>query len=168
MPYLRVVLKSLRKKAFDFEPQSLGEHIKRRRLMMGMTQEEAGERMGVTEFTVINWETGLRKPAVKHMPAIVRFVGYDPAPRLPVTIPERLAAKRRELGWSQKVAARRLGVDPCTWSSWEAGGTILLITHRRLIARFLGLSQVELLAAMRRQWNDAHSKRRVIDLPVGG
>jgi transcriptional regulator with XRE-family HTH domain len=52
-----------------------------------------------------------------------------------------LLAKRRELGWTQKVAARNLGVDPCTWSSWEYGGTIMMRKHRRVVASFLGAAE---------------------------
>jgi hypothetical protein len=39
----------------------------------------------------------------------------------------------------QKEAARKLGVDPSTWSTSETGGTIMGKAHRRLIATFIGL-----------------------------
>jgi transcriptional regulator with XRE-family HTH domain len=58
------------------------------------------------------------------MPAVIRFLGYNPL-QAPTTIAERLKAKRRELGWTQKTAARKLGVNPCTWSDWERGRVIL-------------------------------------------
>ena len=151
-------LKSLRKKDVDFEPQTFGEHLKKKRLKLGLTQKEAGERLGVTSFTVINWEYCLRKPAIQHIPAICRFLGYDPEPPTPKTLGERLAAKRRELGWAQEEAARKLGVDPSTWSEWENGGTIMAKAHRCLVAKVMGLPEAEVYAAMRKQWNDSHHR----------
>lgn len=148
----------MKPKETDFEPRTVGEHIKKKRLELGITQKEAGERMGVTQFTVINWEYDLRKPAIHHVPAICQFLGYDPEPPAPKTLPERLAAKRRELGWTQKDAARKLGVDPCTWSDWERGGTIMATAHRRLVAQFLGLPEDEIHSTMRKRWNDSHGR----------
>lgn len=43
------------------------------------------------------------------LPAITRFLGYDPFP-VAATVPERLVAKRRELGWSRKRAAKAWGI----------------------------------------------------------
>jgi transcriptional regulator with XRE-family HTH domain len=54
-----------------------------------------------------------------------------------------MAARRRELGWSQNTAARKLGVDLCTWSAWEASGTVLFGTHRQRLAEFLCLPEAE-------------------------
>ena len=148
----------MKPKESDFEPQTLGEHVKKKRLVMGLTQKETGHRLGVTQFTVINWENGLQNPAIQHVPAICHFLGYDPEPPTPKTLPERLAAKRRELGWTQQVAARTLGVDPCTWSNWEGGGTIMVTGHRRIVAKFLGLPKAEVDFTMRKQWNDSHGR----------
>ncbi|MDE2310785.1 MAG: helix-turn-helix transcriptional regulator [Betaproteobacteria bacterium] len=72
-------LKSLRKKPFDFEPQTLGEHIKKKRLGMGLTQKEVGEVLGVTSFTVLNWEKGKTEPLPQFVQRIILFLGYDPA-----------------------------------------------------------------------------------------
>lgn len=72
------------------------------------------------------------------MPAILRFLGYDPFPE-PGSLPERLLAKRRAMGWSIKEATRQLGVDERTWAAWERGETILFRKHQELIARFLGV-----------------------------
>jgi len=68
------------------------------------------------------------------------FLGYDPFPR-PSSIPERLIAKRRLMGWSIAQAAREIGVDPSSWGDWERGGVILFHRHRKLVARLLGRSK---------------------------
>jgi DNA-binding transcriptional regulator YiaG len=57
---------------------------------------------------------------VRSFPAIFGFLGYDPFPA-PTTVSEKIAAKRRELGWSIKEAAKRIGVDEGTFSRWENG-----------------------------------------------
>lgn len=60
-PCLRGVpltLKALRKKDYSEDPQTLGEHLKKRRKELGLLQREAGQRMGVSAETVANWENG--------------------------------------------------------------------------------------------------------------
>lgn len=155
MPFVRVCLKSLRKKPFDFEPQTLGEQIKKKRLQLGLLQNEVGEMLGVTSFTVLNWEKGKTEVPVKSMPDLFRFLGYDPFPK-PSSIPEHMIAKRRAMGWSIKKAARCLGVDDGTWGAWERGETILLREHRTRIASFLGLSVEKVDCDMRIRWNRSH------------
>lgn len=73
LPFVRVCLKSLRKKPFDFEPQTLGEQVKRRRLQLGLSQKEVGEMLGVTSFTVLNWEKGKTEPLEK---LILKIYGF--------------------------------------------------------------------------------------------
>jgi len=68
----------LRKKPFDFEPQTMGEHIKKRRLELGLTQKKVSKMLGVTSFTVLNWEKGKTEPLPQFMPRIILFLGYVP------------------------------------------------------------------------------------------
>lgn len=119
--------------------------------MLGLSLKETGMRIGVTEFTIINWESGSRTPLNTSMPAIIQFLGYDPYPPAPKTNAARLLAKRREFGWTQKVTAQKLGVDPATWSTWELGGTVLFAKHRTLVARFLRLPEAEFYDAMQKR-----------------
>ena len=92
-----ITLKALKPKETDFEPQTLGEHVRKRRLDLRLTQKQAAERLGVSPWTVLNWEKGRTEPPIESMPAIIRFLGYDPFPK-PMNIPERLLAKRRAMG----------------------------------------------------------------------
>jgi transcriptional regulator with XRE-family HTH domain len=138
-----VRLKSLIRKLYDFEPMTLGDHVRRRRLMLSITQEETAARLGVNAWTVLNWETGETKPAIQFIPALIRFLGYDPEPVDTGTLAGRLVAKRRELGLSQREAARSLDIDPGTWAGWELGARIAREAHRRAVARFLGQLQAD-------------------------
>jgi transcriptional regulator with XRE-family HTH domain len=89
------------------------------------------------------------------MPALLQFLGYDPLPE-PKTLPERLIAKRRAVGWSIREVAQKLGVDPGTWRDWERGGVILYRDHRILVARLLGLPEREVDQDMGWRWNRSH------------
>ena len=141
LPSLPVTLKALRKKDFDFEPQTLGEHVKHCRLIRKLTQKQAALLLEVNPWTVLNWEKGKTEPPVESVPDILRFLGYDPFPE-PRTLPERMLAKRRAMGWSIKEAARQLGVDEGTWGTWESGTTIPQGRHLLLLHAFLQKRQL--------------------------
>lgn len=150
-----ITLKALKPKETDFEPQTSGEHVRKRRLELRLTQKQAAERLGVNRWTVLNWEKGHTEPPIEFMAAIIRFLRYDPFPE-PKNIAERLLAKRRAMGWSIKKAARQLGVDPGTWRNWEQGGVILYRNHRLLADRLLDLPEGEVDQDMGVRWNRLH------------
>lgn len=79
MPFVRLSLKCLKKKAFDFEPGPLGDQIRRRRLECGLTQRQAGEHLGVSGWTVANWEKGHTSPTDHAHRAVLAFLGHDPS-----------------------------------------------------------------------------------------
>ena len=153
-------LKGTRPREDDFEPQTLGDHIRKRRLVLGLDQKQAAAGLGVTIATVSNWEGGWAYAAIEHIPAVLEFLGYDPFPE-PSTVPERLLAKRRARGWSIRQAARHLAVDPSTWGDWERGKTILFRAHRVAVARLLGLPKGEVDKVMAASW--ARSRERSAD-----
>lgn len=141
MQYARISLKSFIPKPYEFEPRTLGEHVLKRRLFLKLSQPQLAKLLGVAPETILNWELNYRNPSINYIGKLIEFLGYDPVLPNPSSIAELLPAKRRELGWTQKVAAQNLGVDPCTWSSWECGGTIMMHEHRRLVASFLGIDE---------------------------
>ncbi len=137
---MRIQRNCLIPKAWDFPPTTIGEHIKRRRLELGLYQKDVATQIGVDPITVLNWEKSTTRPTIRHILKAIQFLGYDPEPQSKGTIAEMLKAKRRDRGISQKDAAQSIGVDPCTWSRWENGGTIMCLDHRGLVASFLGIS----------------------------
>ena len=152
MQFAPITLKALKPKETDFEPQTLGEHVRKRRLELALTQKQAAERLGVNPWTILNWEKDHTEAPIESMPAIIRFLGYDPFPE-PKNIPERLLAKRRAMGWSIKEAARQLGVDEGTWRAWEQAGVILYRNHRLMVAWLLNAPEGEVDQAMGVRWN---------------
>ena len=136
LPLVHIRLKALKPKETDFEPRNLGEHVRKRRLELRLTQKQVAHRLGVNPWTVLNWEKGHTDPPCDAMLRILRWLGYDPYP-VPQTLAERMVAKRRAMGWSMKEAAHHVGVDAGTWAAWEAGTAIPKGRFRQLIAEIL-------------------------------
>jgi DNA-binding transcriptional regulator YiaG len=80
LPLVQIRLVAARPKPYPEHPQTLAEHIKRRRLELGLTRKQAAERLSVDPLSVSTWETGRRQPLIRSMPAILEFLGYDPFP----------------------------------------------------------------------------------------
>ncbi|MBI4410044.1 MAG: helix-turn-helix transcriptional regulator [Gemmatimonadetes bacterium] len=57
---------------------SIGDHVRKRRLDLGLRQKDLARRLGVNVNTVTNWEVGRSTPALWHVPGIIRFLGYEP------------------------------------------------------------------------------------------
>jgi transcriptional regulator with XRE-family HTH domain len=159
LPFARVSLKSLIPKPYDFEPTFVGDHIRKKRLQLGLYQKEVAQQLGVNTWTILNWEKGHTEPPVSGFPAIIKFLGYDPHPE-PVTIPEQLISKRRKMGWTVREAATVIGIDPGTWGSWERGQTVLYLRHRMLISKLLGCSFESLNHDMAKRWKQSHKRVR--------
>lgn len=161
MPFAPVTLKCLKPKETDFEPQTVGQHIKKHRLLLKLTQKALTRILKVSEFSIINWERGDFQPIrATTLHRIIEFLGYDPLPKGQTT-PERLREKRRPMGWDQRELAEHLGVDRCTVTKWELGGTILKRSHRAMVARFLGLDEEIFVREMGDGWNSSHTKQSV-------
>jgi transcriptional regulator with XRE-family HTH domain len=101
-------------------PETVGDHIRRKRLALKMLQKDVAQQLGVDKTSVFNWEANTSKPEIRYMPAIIRFLGYNPLPEAN-TVAEQLIRRRTSLGILQKDAAGRLGVDPGTLAKWEQG-----------------------------------------------
>lgn len=102
------------------ELNTIGDHLRRRRLVLKLLQRQVAERIGVDKASIYNWEGNRSKPAIEYMPAIVRFLGYNPLPPAE-SLAARLIQCRAVLGITQKRAAIQLGVDQGTLARWERG-----------------------------------------------
>ena len=106
--------------AYPAELRTIGDHVQARRLDLGLLQREAAAQMGVYPETIRNWELGWREPALRSLPAIVRFLGYSPLPQ-GETLGERIVGYRKLRGVSRERLARELRIDPTTLWRWESG-----------------------------------------------
>lgn len=74
----------------------------------------------VNETSVHNWEINKTGPVLRCLPAIIRFLGYNPLPS-PASIAEKLVQYRSMGGMPQDALAKLIGVDPTTLARWERG-----------------------------------------------
>jgi DNA-binding XRE family transcriptional regulator len=113
-------LKLLKPRPYKEQPDTLGEHLRKRRIELGLFQKDVAQRLQVNEWTYLGWEHDRRKPSVRFWPRITSFLEYDPLPTAG-TLGERIKAKRWELGLSQRMLSKLLGVDHGTVRCWEKG-----------------------------------------------
>jgi len=114
--------------------RTLGDHLRKRRLDLGLTQTEAGRRSGAAESTLYTWELGNAAPALLFYPAILALLGYDPLP-VPASVREQLRLYRQWNGFSLKTLARQMGIDAGRLARRERGrrqptGRFLTVVER--------------------------------------
>jgi transcriptional regulator with XRE-family HTH domain len=102
--------------------KTLGDHIRKKRIVLGLLQRELATLLGVDPGSVNAWERNCRQPVLHRLPAIAAFIGHhfeNASAQAPLGL--RIAAKRRRLGLSQKALAALLGIDEGTIRRWERG-----------------------------------------------
>jgi transcriptional regulator with XRE-family HTH domain len=80
LPFCHVRL-SARKpvpKGYPSELRTVGDHLRKRRLDLGLRQKDVARRLGANVNTVTNWEVGRTAPAARYAKGIVRLLGYAP------------------------------------------------------------------------------------------
>ena len=118
-------------------PASVGEHLLRKRRISGLRQREVAAKLRVGLGTYFTWELGTRSPSIRHWPALIAYLGYDPVPTLTGEAGQ-IEAVRRQLGWSLRQVADFIGVDQGTLARWKNERTTPVYSGDRLDA-FLGL-----------------------------
>ncbi|MBI1804137.1 MAG: helix-turn-helix transcriptional regulator [Ignavibacteriae bacterium] len=80
--------------------------------------------LGVTTSTITNWEKNRGGSALRLIPNITTFLGYDPVPETATTLGQKIKLYRRSRGLSMKKLAKKLGIDPTTLTRWERGRSV--------------------------------------------
>ena len=139
LPFCKITLKASRPKpkVYPREIKNLADHIRRRRIDLGLFQRQVAEMIGTSEQTVANWEGQHSKPALTLIPAIIRFLGYNPFPKAQ-SLAGRITRYRTSRGMTQKAVAQKLGIDPSALARWERGNRAPTGLYRKLIERLLG------------------------------
>lgn len=106
--------------AYPKEIRTLGDHLRKRRLDLGLLQRQVAAKVGVNKGTIVNWECNATTPALRHVPGIIRFLGYAPATKV-TSFPDQLKLMRQLSGLSLLRLAGFLGVDEGTVRRWERG-----------------------------------------------
>lgn len=112
----------LRKKGFVPLPQTLGDHLRNRRLLLGLRQEDVAKQFDTQREVYERWERDERQPVVSEWPGIFSFLGYYPGGG--ETPAELVLKARRCQGMDQKRLARRVGVIHQRLRRWEHGEDI--------------------------------------------
>ncbi len=122
LPFCHTELRAPKPKPVQYpnEINTLGDHIRTRRLDLKLLQKQVSDHIGVGEITITNWERNATVPAIRYIPAILSFLGYNPIPQAQTLI-ERFASVRKMLGLSQRKVSELLGLDESTVQGWEAG-----------------------------------------------
>jgi transcriptional regulator with XRE-family HTH domain len=138
LPFCHVSLKGLRplSKAYPKEIKTLGDHLRKRRLDLGLLQKQAAKLIGVEVSTLRNWEGQRNTPALPGIPGIIRFLGYNPLPEAE-TVAQKLTRYRTSQGISQEKLAKQLGIDESTLARWERGDRLPTGLYGKLVEKLL-------------------------------
>lgn len=121
-----VSLKINRLLSFKENPETLGEHLKKRRFALGLFQRQVAESFGVRVETYLGWEKHGRIPTSRYVGKVIAWLWYDPFP------------EPQTFGMSQRELAVHLGIDPSTVAAWEKRKKVPRI-KRKMADEFLSL-----------------------------
>lgn len=116
---------------------TLGDHIKKKRLDLGLWQKQVAEQIGVDEVTLYNWEKQRTVPKLPYIPKIIAFLAYIPFPPAS-SLPEKIKNCRRVLGVTQEKMAEMIGIDKTTLARCEARKSQPTEKTLKLIETFFG------------------------------
>ncbi len=144
LPGVPVTLTAPKPLPFPAAPKTLGEHLRKRRIELGLLQRHVAKSVGVAVNTLMTWERDRAEPEPRYWSKIISFLGYDPNPA-PETLGEHLQARYRALGLPRKEVAARLQMDEGTLKKYETGASRPTSNRtRRVIKQFLRPRDVRL------------------------
>jgi DNA-binding transcriptional regulator YiaG len=101
------------------QPKTIGEHLKKKRMDLGLYQAEAARLLDVSEDCLCYWENERNKPRLYQYPAIIAFLGYYPFDHEIATFGGKIRRYKYEHGLSNEKLATLLEVDEGTVANWE-------------------------------------------------
>lgn len=113
------VVKAPQKYHYNPIPETLGEHIRKKRIQERQYQSEVARIIAVDEETIYSWEGGRHPPRVHNYPRIIAYLGYYPFNHETDSIAGKLLQVRYSNGYSRKQMALILGNDTATIRRWE-------------------------------------------------
>lgn len=116
-----LVLTAFKTPPITWKPETFGQHLLHRRLMLHLSQAAAAGQIGVLPCTLCEWEHNIHMPEYDCWPGVLRLLGYDPICSTPQTMPEKIAYIRRHLGLSNRELGRLIGACREKISAWSQG-----------------------------------------------
>jgi transcriptional regulator with XRE-family HTH domain len=120
LPWAPARLKASKPKDWTDKPVTLGDHIKKARKERGLVQREVAKALGIDSMSVVNWEKNRTKIGARFVPAIIRWLGYDPLPTVS-SFGEWIATERTRRGLARRALAATLGWDEAILGEYESG-----------------------------------------------
>jgi transcriptional regulator with XRE-family HTH domain len=105
--------------AYPKNIESVGDHLRARRIEQELKQSDVSVILQVSEATITNWENNLTKPETRYIPAIIRFLGYNPNTADTNSLGGRIKYYRQTNGLTHKKMGKIFGVNASTIGSWE-------------------------------------------------
>lgn len=98
--------------SYPENPTTIGEHIRKRRMDLGLYQSEVGRQFKVSKDCVTNWENGRNEPMISYYPRIIDFLGYNPFIQDgKSTLGKQMTAYRIANGLGTKGFAKLIGIS---------------------------------------------------------
>jgi transcriptional regulator with XRE-family HTH domain len=122
LPFCHLRLRAEKPKDFRYptELKTLGDHLRKRRLDLGLLQREVARVMGVSAACVWQWETHYSSVQTHLIPRVIDFLGYAPW-EAPAHFGGWFQMVRLSLGLSRKRLGRRYHIDEATLWRLESG-----------------------------------------------
>ena len=123
LPFCKAALRAQKPRSavYPTEIKSVGDHLRKKRLDLKMTQKEVAAKLQTNACTYRDWERNQRNPSFRYMLKIIKFLGYIPFDMQFEDLGQRIRAYRQILGLRQKDLARQLAIDPTTIAYLEKG-----------------------------------------------
>ncbi len=106
-------------KGFILKPESLGQHLRSRRLLLNLTQEQAANRLNTLREHYERWERDEVAPTASFWPRLIGFLGQYPGTAQ--TPADWVLKARRLLGLSQYAFGRKVQAVAENIRKWEHG-----------------------------------------------
>lgn len=139
MPISQIHFKTSKYKpdGYPTELMTIGDHIKKKRLDLSISQAKVAHSLGLNENTIAQWELNHKKPLISFMPKIVSFLGYVPLIGIDKgTLRGKVISYRTKHGITQKELAKLITIDSMAIKALEKGKAILP-KHEERIKNFL-------------------------------
>lgn len=117
--------------------KTVGDHLRTRRLDLGLLQRDVAGLMCTDLKNICNWELNHKQPSLHYLPRIVEFLGYDFWTERAGSIGGLLRMYRNTHGLTQKKFAKVIGIDPTTLSRIERGKRNPMPSTVKKITQFL-------------------------------
>ena len=116
------------RKPYPKELVTYGDHLKKRRLDLDLSQPEVAKMLKVQTDTITNWELNRNHPQINFLPRIISFLGYIPK----FSTDNSIKRYRIEKGITQREMAKILKIDPATLARIERGRNVSNMIKERL------------------------------------